>query len=255
MGKASSIVAISVPLGNLLGMAITGYLFSDFDHLKNQLKELIFACNLVMTVIFLLFITTFREKPASPPSAAATKEIEKKDIVRSFHELKDNRNFVFISVYYAFLLGTYATFGNLQSQLFRPYGLRIGQMTVMICACILTGVASSLLFGKLLDKTRAYKTFMVLIPCLLIADMLLMGFYALPHAKESATPLFITMITFGMALLPVIPLCLSFSVEVTFPLNASTSNSMVVFAGHCGSFIMTIVGTELTRQDFSKDIP
>jgi len=66
--------------------------------------------------------------------------------------------------------------------------------------------------------------------------------------------IYFTGIIFGMTILPIIPLCLSFSVEVTFPLNTATSNSVVVLFGQTGAFIISILGSEITQQNFKKDI-
>jgi predicted histidine transporter YuiF (NhaC family) len=66
--------------------------------------------------------------------------------------------------------------------------------------------------------------------------------------------IYVTGIIFGMTILPVIPLCLSFSVEVTFPLNTATSNSVIVLFGQTGAFFISILGSEITKQNFKKDI-
>jgi hypothetical protein len=95
---------------------------------------------------------------------------------------------------------------------------------------------------------------MTLIPLILVIDLTLFTYYALPTAKESRVAIYITGIIFGMTILPIIPLCLSFSVEVTFPLNTATSNSVVVLFGQTGAFMISILGSELTKQNFKKEI-
>lgn len=93
---------------------------------------------------------------------------------------------------------------------------------------------------------------MRLLPAVLIPTLLVMGLGSLPGAKGEIWPVYLNGLLFGISMLPVIPLCMSFSVEVTFPLNASTSNSVVVLLGQGGTFLISMVGTWVTRQDFTK---
>jgi len=95
---------------------------------------------------------------------------------------------------------------------------------------------------------------MILIPIILVIDLNFFTFYALPTACESRLPIYATGIIFGITILPIIPLCLSFSVEVTFPLNTATSNSVIILFGQTGAFIISIIGSEITRQNFKKDV-
>jgi hypothetical protein len=153
------------------------------------------------------------------------------------------------------MFGTYATFGNLQSEIFRPFGLKIYEMAALGCMGLLCGVVASLIFGRVLDRTKSYKFFMQLIPALVILVLLFFVYYALPEAKiNDKLPILVTTLLFCIALLPVIPLVMQFSVEVTFPLIASTSNGICLLLGHAGSFVFSVIATELTKQDWTLKI-
>lgn len=216
-----------------------------------------FVCaNLVITCMYVVFFSHFRDKPEHPPSAAATQPTPHLNIAQSFHELKDNSNFIVIAFYYMFMFGAYCTFGNLQSEIFKPFGLQIYEIALLSCISLFFGIFSALSTGKFLDFTRKYKFVMQLIPFLVVINMLFFLFFALPRAQQNdKTLLYFNGIFFGAAMLPVIPLCMAFSVEVTFPLAPSTSNSLVQLMGQTGTFIFSIIGTEMTMQDFKEHIP
>lgn len=85
-----------------------------------------------------------------------------------------------IALYYMLMFGSYTAFGNLQSEIFRPYGLKIYEIAILGCVSLLCGVVSCILFGKLLDRTKRYRLFMTLIPLVLAADLTVFTYYALP---------------------------------------------------------------------------
>lgn len=74
---------------------------------------MIFYANIVLTFFFLLFLITFKEKPSHPPSEIALQEPPKSDYIGSFRELRENKNFVIIAIYYMLTFGLYSSFGNL----------------------------------------------------------------------------------------------------------------------------------------------
>jgi uncharacterized membrane protein YsdA (DUF1294 family) len=79
-----------------------------------------------------------------------------------------------------FMFGTYCTFGNLQSEIFKPFGLKIFEMALLGTVSLFFGVISALSTGKYLDKTRKYKFLMQLIPALMVIDLLIFVLFALP---------------------------------------------------------------------------
>ena len=59
---------------------------------------------------------------------------------------------------------------------------------------------------------------------------------------------------FGMCIVPIIPICMSFSVEVTFPMQPSISNGIVFLFGQIGAFLLSMVGTKLQVSSFSTSL-
>jgi Na+/melibiose symporter-like transporter len=113
MGMASSIIGMSVPVGSMTGMILTGSFFNDSTEIKSQMLSLFLYANLVLTVGFTIFMIVFRDKPEHPPSAVALEPPMKRDFGQSIKELRQNPNFLLIALYYMLMFGLYTSFGNL----------------------------------------------------------------------------------------------------------------------------------------------
>ena len=83
----------------LIGFTVTGVVFTrKGEDTIGNLNDLIWYSNIVVTFIFMFFMTTFRETPDIPPSRVATHEPPKQDLTVSFSELHANRNFWIICI-------------------------------------------------------------------------------------------------------------------------------------------------------------
>ena len=114
IGFSSAIIGVSVPVGSLLGMAITGLVFQNSQDVKATLNDLMLYANIALTFVFVLFLVTFKEKPDSPPSEIALQAPPIRDFFGSLNELRENKNFVVIAIYFMLTFGMYTSFGNLQ---------------------------------------------------------------------------------------------------------------------------------------------
>lgn len=154
---ASSLFSSTKIIG-VFGFAIAGLVFSDptNDTAKN-LNMVILKSNYVMTFIFLLFQFTFRESPALPPTKVATETPPKRDFIISFKELGNNRNFQIVCACYSLIVGPFFAFISLMSLIMSPFGITVPQLAIYGVLTALFGVISSIIFAKLLDRTRLYK--------------------------------------------------------------------------------------------------
>ena len=64
-----------------------------------------------------------REKPDVPPSAVAEADEDDRDLVQSFKVMKENSNFMLLTISFALTFGSYVGFANLISNLMDPFGL------------------------------------------------------------------------------------------------------------------------------------
>ena len=112
------------------------------------------------------------------------------------------------------------------SALLTPYWLTVAQLSKIGVTTILTGAFSAILFGVFLDRTRWFKKSLVFFSAGSIFNMLMLTFYSLPKAENDFTTLQINCALYGAFLLPTIPLCMTFSTEVTYPMQPSLANGL-----------------------------
>jgi|688.fasta_scaffold352463_2 MFS family permease len=132
----------------------------------------------------------------------------------------------------------------------QPYGLDVTQIATIGCVTLTAGIISALNFGKLLDRTKKYRFFLIFLPIANFAALAWFGYFSLENSKLLKANLILNAIFFGASIVPVIPLCMSFSVEVTFPIQPSTSNGVIILLANLGAFGLSILGTFISQKDF-----
>jgi predicted MFS family arabinose efflux permease len=225
-GRASTLV-MGTSIVMVAGFITSGRLFREADvDTKAVLNDLIWHCNIVLTAIFVFFHCAFKYAPNIPPSRVATEKPEKRNLSESFRELRSNRNFQLIAICYALMIAPYNAFGSLMSLIFTPFGITVEQISLLGSASVLVGVVSSVVFGHILDRTRAYKksmyvgAIMPLITCIGFRNFLLSANFA---------TIAICGILFCTAAYFTTPLCMAFSAEVTYPMQPFLVNGSLQF--------------------------
>ena len=121
-----------------------------------QLKELLFIQNLVIAIVVILFQLIIRAKPSVPPSAVAESE-DDRDLAQSFRVMKENSNFMLLSIAFALTFGSYVGFGNIMSNIIDPYGLTPQDIAQIGLVLLITGVIGAVSIGIWVDRTGMYK--------------------------------------------------------------------------------------------------
>ena len=87
---------------------------------------------LFVGVIWILLNIIMKEKPAVPPSHVATVPYRRLDFRQSFSVMKENRNFLLLTISLALPFGSFTAIGNLVSNLFDPFGYSSSELS-FIC--------------------------------------------------------------------------------------------------------------------------
>lgn len=134
-----------------------------------------------------------------------------------------------------------------------PFGFSVTQISWVGALGVIIGAPIAILFGVYLDKTRAYKM------SLIISSLTLLLFSVLfPRALNNDAS-FLTAASYLMVFCSVSlilsALCTSFSVEVTYPLNASIINGTMQMLTQVVATALAIGGTLWMAADYSQGTP
>ena len=147
-------------------------------------------------------------------------------------------DFVIIIYNYGVFYGIYIAFGALLDPILEPYGYNSNTIALVGIIFILAGVVGIFVFGFIMDK---YKKFLLLFRVVGFGTTICAGaaIYVIPAG--SPWPTLILVLVAGVCVLPVIPVCISFSAEVTFPLDAGMTNGLLQLSGHLIGLIIQVI--------------
>jgi len=114
------------------------------------------------------------------------------------------------------------------SLFFTPFGVSVKQVATFGAASVLVGVVSAVVMGGLLDLTRSYKISLIsssFLPIIALFGLL----YSLPVGMERFSYVLACGMLYASIVMAAIPLCMSFSAEVTYPMQPSTVNGLLQF--------------------------
>ena len=114
-------------VGSVVGLVISGVLAAGLDKNDKEacfkvLSQITLVQNILMTVICVLLIIFFRERPKHAPSSVAfVKQSRKRLGWTMYKKLLSNKMYIGNAVIFTILWGTYTAIGNLLSPLFGPH--------------------------------------------------------------------------------------------------------------------------------------
>ena len=141
--------------------------------------------------------------------------------------LMANRNFIYLLLHYSIFYGIYTCLGAIINNLVSPYDFGAKSSSLFGATFILAGVVASFLVSSLIDRNKKFLlAYRLLSACALIFGSCIA--IALPSRKVFWVNLNIALL--GAALVPIVPLGFSFSVELTHPVSEAMSNGVIVLA-------------------------
>jgi len=101
-----------------------------------------------------------REKPKTPPSAS--EECEKASFKASLKILSKDKNYLLLTVSFAFAYSIYNTLSTLISQITTPFGYTTTENSAFAVCAIVFGVIGSIICGNMLGTKPYYKRFLII---------------------------------------------------------------------------------------------
>ncbi|XP_056282082.1 feline leukemia virus subgroup C receptor-related protein 2-like isoform X3 [Pseudoliparis swirei] len=246
--EVSTACSIGV-LGNQMGIAI-GFLLppilvpnvDDLDELAYHIRIMFYISAGAATVLFILVIILFQEKPELPPSQAQAQARnippEEYSYTASIWNLLRNKPFMLLVVSYGLNIGSFYSISTLLNRMIIAHypgeEVNAGRIGLTI---VVAGMAGSLVCGIWLDRTKTYKQ-----TCLAVYFFSLVGMLVFTFTLNLGYlwVVFVTAGVLGFFMTGYLPLGFEFAVELTFPESEGTSSGMLNCSAQIFGIIFTI---------------
>ncbi|XP_051942327.1 feline leukemia virus subgroup C receptor-related protein 2 isoform X2 [Hippocampus zosterae] len=246
--EVSTACSIAV-VGNQMGIAI-GFLIppilvpnvDDVEELAHHIKIMFYISAGVATIIFILVIIVFQEKPELPPTQAQAQARcippESYSYLASIWRLLRNKPFMLLVVSYGLNVGCFYAVSTLLNRMIIEHypgeEVNAGRIGLTI---VIAGMVGSLICGIWLDKTKTYKQTTLAVYVLSLIGMLL---YASTLNLGYLWVVFVTAGIFGFFMTGYLPLGFEFAVELTYPESEGTSSGLLNCSAQIFGIIFTI---------------
>ncbi|KAF8367665.1 hypothetical protein PRIPAC_85494, partial [Pristionchus pacificus] len=270
--------------GNQLGIAV-GFLLPTLlvyggtvAEVATQLNHLFLVSAVLNSLIFVLIICFFADKPPVPPSAAqaaASEELQQSHGA-TLKGLMTDRNFLLLFITYGLNTGVFYAVSTLLAQITKPFfpdaTSEIGTLGLLI---VVAGMGGSVVGGFVLDRFKKFKLTTLGVYLFSCFGMTCLTFTL---SFKELWIVYANGILMGFFMTGYLPIGFEFAAEITFPaaegtvgglLNAAAqvfgialtsgagelANSVSVFACNLTLSIVLLVGTILTvliREDLKR---
>ncbi|XP_045068935.1 feline leukemia virus subgroup C receptor-related protein 2-like isoform X2 [Coregonus clupeaformis] len=246
--EVSTACSIGV-FGNQLGIAI-GFLLppilvpnvEDMDLLAYNISTMFYITAGVATLLFILVVIAFQERPELPPTQAqATARCippEQYSYTASILRLLRNKPFLLLILTYGLNVGCFYAVGTLLNRMIIEHypgeELNAGRIGLTI---VIAGMVGSLICGIWLDRTKTYKQTTLTVYLMSFVGMLV---YAFTLSLGHLWIVFLTAGALGFFMTGYLPLGFEFGVELTYPEGEGTSSGLLNCSAQVFGIIFTI---------------
>uniref|UniRef100_A0A3Q3L466 FLVCR choline and putative heme transporter 2a n=1 Tax=Mastacembelus armatus TaxID=205130 RepID=A0A3Q3L466_9TELE len=254
--EVSTACSIGV-FGNQMGIGI-GFLVppilvpnvDDMNELAYHIRIMFYISAGMATLIFILVVTVFQEKPEIPPSQA---QVQARNIPRDEYSYKAsilrllrNKPFMLLMLSYGLNVGCFYAVSTLLNRMIIEHypgeEVNAGRIGLTI---VIAGMLGSLICGVWLDKTKFYKQTTLVVYLLSLIGMLV---YAFTLSLGHLWVVFVTAGVLGFFMTGYLPLGFEYAVELTYPESEGTSSGLLNCSAQIFGIIFTISQGKIIDQ-------
>ena len=214
----------------------------DKDKLAYHIRLMFCLIGGFATLLFILVIIIFKEKPKYPPSRAQSLiyALASPDAsyLRTIAQLSKNLNFVLLVITYGLIAGAfYALFTLLNHMVILHYPgeeVKAGRIGLTIITAGMLGVVISDIW---LDRSKTYKETVLVIYIMTLVGMVV---YTMTLNLGHLWLVFVTAGTMGFFMTGYLPLGFEFAVELTYPESEGMSSGLLNVSAQVFGIIFTI---------------
>lgn len=243
VSTATAIGIFGIQTGLSIGFLIPPILVPFTDSIVatgTNLSTMFYISAGVNSLVFILILIVFQEKPRLPPSLAEHKALRSVDVDyrKSLINLLKNRDFCLVCSTFAIIIGCSYAISTLLNPIvlfyFKQHQKDVGAIGLTM---ILAGVFGSLLSGFWLDRTKTFKATTIGIYLLSCIGMVV---YTFILKLNLLWLVYVCVGFFGFFMTGYRPCGFQFAAEVTFPENEGLSSGIINGATEIVGIIFTI---------------
>eukprot|EP00062_Callorhinchus_milii_P019238 gi/632973558/ref/XP_007903212.1/ PREDICTED: feline leukemia virus subgroup C receptor-related protein 1-like [Callorhinchus milii] len=239
-----------VAIGFLLPPVLVPNTMNDTNLMASNIKIMFYGTAIVSTVLFLLVIAVFKEKPPLPPSNAQALVLDSLRVDYSYKQsvinLFKNVPFILLLLSYGILTGVYYSVSTLLNQMIIDYyegqELNAGRIGLTL---VLAGMLGSIISGFWVDRTKTYKqtTFGVY-----VVSFIGMLAFTFTLNLGNIYIVFVTAGILGFFMTGYLPLGFEFGVEITYPESEGTSSGLLNASAQLFGIVFTLAQGKLKTE-------
>ena len=238
-------------LGSIIGFVVPVFIVHVEDEEnpnvgRQHVTEYMYIQAGIATVTCTLLLILAKNKPPTPPSIAAGKPVVKFDFKEQFLVLAKNRNYVLLCVVFGCLYANTGALSAVISSITKPYDFEPKDNSIMGSIFIISGIFGSFTGGLLLDKFSKFKISVI------IVSFIGMIFYGLLMISIPSGKLIFAAINFGLIgffVVPILPICFTFAVELSYPAPEAMSNGMMLLISKIYGAVLGIGAGKLSEKN------
>ncbi|KAG8514348.1 Feline leukemia virus subgroup C receptor-related protein 2, partial [Galemys pyrenaicus] len=232
-------------LGIAIGFLVPPVLvpnINDRDKLAYHISIMFYIIGGVATLLFILVIIVFKEKPKHPPSRAQSLSYAlaspDASYLSSFVRLFKNLNFVLLVITYGLNTGAFYALSTLLNRMvilhYPGEEVNAGRIGLTI---IVAGMLGAMISGIWLDRSKTYKETTLVVYIMTLVGMVV---YTFTLSLGHLWVVFITAGTMGFFMTGYLPLGFEFAVELTYPESEGMSSGLLNVSAQVFGIIFTI---------------
>jgi len=238
-------------IGNIIGVGIASALSGTMANIPDSISTDIRASSFPFMLAIYAGIATFAllaailltvEYPPSPPSASASEKAT--PFRKGLTMIVGNRAYIVVLITFGIGLGIFNTITTILDQIVKQLGYGEGDASLFLGVLVGVGLVSAGITGPILDTYHKYKECYMFAFILATISFVWFTLIALidSHPYGMIIP---PLALLGVAAFIILPTALELSVELSYPVSASTSVGFLWMAGQVVGIISLFVSNAL----------
>ena len=222
---ATTVGTMSNPLGVAIGFILPAIIVTSKKS-KSEIVMLMLIEAIICSVVCVLCILFFRNKPSKPPSVSAGEDRE--EFWASFKESFSNKSFLYLLLAFSMVQGALNSLATLIDLISRPYGFSSFDNSVFGGLLILCGLIGAGVVSTIVTVTHKYKVTFIVISLFTLATFI--GFiFTLNFRSMVISSIAVGLV--GLTLTPTLPISYEYGIELTYPVGEAMTGGILNSGG------------------------